>query len=1757
MCRSLTLFRALTHALATAVAVSAQNPVPTAPRASAPVAVPARPPIRADFKPPGPPDNAPAPWLTKATEIGGSKNHILQHRMYVPTKEKVDQVFYDLPVAVHIPVEIPFDGGVVNTFLDLDAVWGEPEVKARLPQYGGRFSSLEENGPPPWISHGDGVYRLDGAPIEEGTVGWELLRGDVTQFAPFTWQTRGPVPLMFNGKPIEMFKPGEGANPGRHLFADQFLSGPRVPFALREKRDGDGWNFHYDPTPVQFRKAKPGWYVFWFVVSSPYPFGVGNVPIRPDGTVQVKIRAHTLVTRLQRITEPNSPRSTLSIAEQRYLWEGRGEKPARLAVDQLTRAHTTEVPMTFHPDGWVLDRVEARPGGSREYLLKEKAGAAAAATFTQYPLEFSGAAQASGNGASIKGRMDVMRWEYSSGTPRAIKAAQRDVTFDVRLPARILDGGIGELTLTRTVVAEQGDLAVLRQVSDPLALRHVSRSDDYNGAWLSAVANNDYVGDKTRYLAEHAWKYGDAAGLKWLPYTKEPPASGVPWVFRFGGRHHRVQDAHSAEEFKIVEEDVGPMKLFAVECGPWIVEGHYRRLKDAANRGSAIDPNAVARVVEEKDPFWEWYPKHSRLLRDQLALVAGGSRSAAAFGERRAQLARTRARLLGALQGTETSWADVFQSAAPLAPGDLQTKHTRRRVQEITAELDVLRARISEIARTTQAAFERIDADITKTFWDPKLKEHFELSIWQSHWRKQAAQAKLRLALAFGDPGTFQEFVASLEGAALDADTRMMEASMLAQTGDMVGAWWALRRAAQVAPDRADVAERLRDLEVAFLRTAMEKSQGVIRDARKHFETYLGERGFNAREPNKPSPERDGWVAAIKAPFSESSREYALASITTGIVGSLSAILGDKPESEARTLAATETQMTTAWLGLQAILRLRLQGLTFGEIAKLNTGGLEAALTPRNVRGVAYDARQLRQLAVAIREALKLPEVQALVASSNFRPARAPGDTRRLLPGDYAADRADLDRGVAAGYWDPKDVGNTWAEWFGDITSAKNLVMLCLPHAVGRVGGGTLEGAAFWSTQEAQIVASAAQAGRVELGVPVVARMIGWDRAVETLGATGGGQWVLEGLERSIEYQQGLGSFDRRLWTASKALGGYLLSYSAQQAAKEKGGPWADLFVEGITLFAGDTERMKKLLAAGRRDYVREAARAIREQYLPQAQRQVVNLNAWRSEVKQLVDALEAQKAGKTLTDAHLKYLARYEVGQSARRIPNGLPSHDADIARHGASDALARNTRNGAFEAAETLGPDVTEEIAALQRSNQAVDDAITAIGDLGETVGAPALAVRPVAADRVVKNFVIARFAEPPRLQTGSALAEVQLALADRDGKKAAALLRELIADAREAAAAGKPLTRQEYPLAVLELQLQAAENIGQVAKLPRPSGVGAYAAEIADEELEAALRLPRKSLLEAVGEKPGATGSVAVAGTGQNRFAVKSIRYGEGTNFTDAEHVKRVAMEGEIVGGAVARALGIDVAASRLVVNESTREVLVVSRWIDGVRVDGLTPEQLLEIAPQLTEQKLFAQIIGNYDWKPDNVKLAGGRVAAFDLGAAATRGAEHHPMSSMLPLEGPDVFQGFWGRDHWVGRAYYYLSEPELAANLTPELRAFYAKIMFIESQLDARHTQSLIAKLKDFTAGNSVKARAAFERGFREVYRDEAKVRACVDQAVHELERKMLQIEPSAMEWNLRNGLPPPPSNLDITSPGLRRVQFTPRQVEEFVWRIAA
>jgi hypothetical protein len=378
--------------------------------------------------------------------------------------------------------------------------------------------------------------------------------------------------------------------------------------------------------------------------------------------------------------------------------------------------------------------------------------------------------------------------------------------------------------------------------------------------------------------------------------------------------------------------------------------------------------------------------------------------------------------------------------------------------------------------------------------------------------------------------------------------------------------------------------------ELVFLQIAKEKSQDAIRQARHGFYTYMMERGFKVdltleekeakakRAKAQAEAEQTSYIWWAWGKLPDIDGEAAWNWFTSGLFGAVSGVM-DKPGALADLVSTHDTEMTKAYFGLELMIRLRMRGYLFVRpdvvpplragmpatenkpiIRELTAQQILQAIPLRDTRGDLYTKERADEVIQCLRAAMQLPEVQALMKN----------------------DTLALKFGIEKNYWNPNDIGDTWIEYIGDITSVGNLIFMFLPVAVA----GKIPGGIYWGAEELWQLEKAEQFGHVITGTEAAARMLGWGKVITMLGKwEQGRETVLKLLKGYEDYTRAkewwekgarFGVADQLIHGVGKLIALLYFQYHVDEYAKEKGGPAAALAADFALFFVTDVEALTK-----------------------------------------------------------------------------------------------------------------------------------------------------------------------------------------------------------------------------------------------------------------------------------------------------------------------------------------------------------------------------------------------------------------------------------------------------------------------------------------------------------------------------------------------------------------------------------------------------
>ena len=1695
------------------------------------------------------PASGPAPFLTQLQRAHGQDAQGKPIWYLAPTQERIERPFQDVPFALNIPFEVPFDGGAVRLYLDINLVWEEAErryLEFKPAQPGGGVRGENWVNLYPMIG---GLFRMDGSDVQ----------GASHFQSEFDTRPDPGLKVQESARPIWINTGGS-----IYQFAGRMSGIQRPPFA-----DATWTNLPPGNNYLLLKPAKPGWYCFWIAFRTTL-FPPSSAPRnletptsgywpdfgRPDDSLRALFQVHTLVARHDPplMTSANEREMFPSRAVTDFLFRKVGPRPAVIVDEKLFSARSSELPLTIRRDGWVFVRAQAVPTKEGKELLDtemklENAGDTSADE--QFLDVKSQVLYTSAGGTLRLKRQQLYRDRKLPGTtpiPYATDAYEWNYEFPRELPdlgASHLQSSVTRQRLDNEAVARQRKLPLESPLyyGRPEMVAHHKSATLYNLRWAPLFP---LIG-RGRPEQPRGSAYQEAESKQWFSDqdSSSDQAASVPWRVRFLAEDFPWGDDSPLNQLpspnQVAFTNAGPLAVLKLNFGPWIVEGHFRRRKDPEPSGVITPRDPGTRVVDEKDPFWEWYVTFDRFLRERLAKVKEAQVTATTLGWELQPLLHLQQRLSQQIQegltaDTEAHAQDQFgemffadplsrhlaqadgvRAEALLTPSTA-TRIARQRQRLETERVKALRTDIDQLITDARKAHEEIVKELDRGLnlhgADPR---HFtDLRRWRKKYQELGETVAFELAQAAGDPQALQAALDEAKSGGLSANALVTTAQLARDNGDMVGSLFALRDALAQEPKHAQAADLLRQAESALIQSLLQKSAGALRNAHQAFSKYLDERGFP--EVDRATRLRGTWYGALYRPIG-STVEQAWQIFTTGAMGALSGIGSDSPlAARAQAHDASLEQFTRAWLGAQTVLRLRLRGHPLGEIATMDAGKLRAALPLQKTTGEPYTTREFNALGTAIHEALGYPELKALVDG----------------------DRTALAQALESAHWDQADAINTWAEWFFDITSMKNLGMLLLP--MSKANSGAFTGNRwFWNAQAQANLARGVESGEVLTGSHYLAQLTGLERTLRVAGGRPVGKSVLALLERKEKWEKGLSTAGSVSWTISKLVGTMLVQGYAINLTHEHLGPEAAFALEGLLLLSTDHDLVAKLLRErGVKPEI--VARAVRRALpeMDKAGQAVIDMEevlidgervwvAKRSgvpapvEAERRVASFRSQRGRETpaaVASANPTPPANRVLllegppqpssvtpAAAAEFIPGDDSVQNARFALNQALGEVENGVNSGALENAAKFKPSLQEAKEELAARAGRARQLATELEQTAESVEVPGF--RTILPERDLPTHP-----EPPRPAANSPVAALDDALEAGDRATAAKKLQTVLWEYEAAADAGIPLRVNELPKEQLQIRAEL------IAKLrPKPAagpGPQSYHPPILEDKLDDYLQLPRRKR-----ETQGSFGTVSDITTADgHEFVVKESFHttapapdapppasgslpatkppaaqlpetvgtpgrpptlGGTPTWSQAPFFREV--EGEVVSAAIRRALGLETPAMRVRLtwkDGQLDKVEYLYRRLKGPSAydaEKVGVHELYALREEFARDRTVAVLLGDYDRHIGNYIVQDGHLVAIDGGIADPRGWRY----GAAP-DHPRFVEGDLGLDHWHRRSHLFQK------NSVPETRVFGERQFLVESAMRYNHAKPMVDKVASKLSGDAPEIRAALEEAYTSIFK---------------------------------------------------------------------
>ena len=1499
-----------------------------------------------------------------------------------------------------------------------------------------------------------GLYRSDGRPLADGSV----FR-DVTWQADSSLQRKG---WFHESAPIPTW-----------------IDSPPPPavrmsaVGVETVKPGE-----FDQTPremfffpkILLKPAQPGPYVLWFYVRH-WGDRAGWQTELEAPTRTIALRVSLLVAGAERTFEgPDF---------FKYLFHG-GEKPPALD-DQLYRAYRLDVDLTLTRNGWIFDHTEAIP-------VRKDIGET---SITQGPLTASIDAKTSAGGPTVS-----LGLSTTTKDDKGAVVYQDAADWKVAFPASIDDVGVSDVVFTGTeshqAAAGYDAASSYKVVNWEQWLRGTVHGPEH-------YADGVYMVDETGCppfsgFAQDGQNLGSPAQVKkWrmgdCRPTRAAPADGKPYIARyFSQAPKRLDDP--------LTQKIGPQPIIVEQVGFWTVKGFYRRRSEADTpQVSGGERATAAEVVKNEDKFWEWYPGFSEKLEAARDVVETERTMALLLGMNVQNLRRSNRILLAAdMTIADGGWmADLFTLGDAPIPGDSDDAFTRR-MKMVRAQADELRETLEKIDASTKKAKDALATILAELdrACDAYSGTHPEVLMYRRKYTEMAQRLPLEFAVASGDLDAFKKAVEELSTAAASAQVRVWEAGLLVQRGDAIEALYALRDALSVEPGNLRARAMAAELEASLIGSSLRKAHGAIEDARAAFYKYMKERGFSKDEP------KNAWLGQLWSPLRNIDSEMAWSAFTSGASMLAVTLVGaDRAGEEQRGLSAYEASMTRAYLGLQTILRLTMRGHTVAEISKMTSAALQQALPLKHATGADYTPQEFAALGAMVQDAIKnLPDVQALASD----------------------DRVALQFAVGKNYWDPKDVGNTWAEWIGDLSSPKNLLLMLAPFSVASVGGRVVT-VEMWGWRLTAAEQSIMAGEGITRGTEVISTLVGWDRAMKALAGTRQAERLLVLLERMHKFEKGLGVLPRgasataelvatgqqAAWYGGKfvatmivqTMAGVAAEHAAQTVAGDRGGEVARFVVEAMMMLSQDHELMAKLLKSGVVE-PQKMRRLVHEQYLPvmrEAQQRIEQRFALKAELQAII---AARRQGRTLTPKESEALANAYAnrlvpeGKPADLIPNGDPIHDSEIATKRVVDEATSGSDPLASQYPASAAEKMEPRVRAKQKDlKDRVDKAEQLERDLVETQpGLPVTAAGTPSVERAeIPDWFRWSSKHPTPLGHKSTIPKVReadAALFDGETDRAIKLYEEVQTE----------ITYGSPESELLEQRLQFARSVLQT---PRPPA-GAAARELADiSEAEAERLFAREQVWRAT--EPCATGTFSKLYC-DGDYIIKEFEVGQNQTLDITPAYLEAFAQGEAVASDLGRALGLDVGAVRVRLVRDAQgnmaKAQFVYRRMGDKSLREVSTEMVFQFRKELAEMDVLANLLNDYDRHAGNYRLVDGRVVGMDFGLADPRGvrARGGGVLGIDPAQDArarSYLYGYRGRDHWFIRMRNELTDVQQAVRGdTVAARAENLHDLLAHESLRFKDAEPMVRKV-DALMADETRLRTILKESYRKVHATKAEL----------------------------------------------------------------
>lgn len=1594
-------------------------------------------------------------------EPGGGKRSV-----WVPTQAPLAFAWSDQPVAVHIPFKLEAPGWVrVIVFLQCEGLKKDHHMEAfnvLKPNTAVKLNSLSLS---PL-----GLMPLDDRPVvdlETGPEGIFIGTNETSRFnpaRPYPYErplrVEGDFPRLTRTKGVQRVYPVH----------------PKVG-AFQVTDDRGVWE---QPLSLMFSPAMPrGWYSLWVIVKPYDVWSVSGFQTNEQDLKELVEKKRRTENRQPAGQIPNSdgPRPVPDMPDKlegkiiATMFEVQGTdgvyyKPVQAAMGyEITgsqpgltafrRMKNVEVPLSYHRNGWVLEELRARLDYRKDILIGP-APKVVSSNRARTPEE------------TVGQTAFEHKEETSGATPTrgSVVLSENQATFDFLTQGPLLTGPLYTARKDQFRIQRQYTIDFPQRIMDQsvadIAISgqsSYSRTDGQTEGWnprwtldgtssLELTQKGLFHPDLDAEQRARSLERLPASSLELNPMLSRPMSEETyiqrhrtdPQCVLDAWLVQQVPDSGKAGPRQAVERmrigtDVGKdfyapperRTLGMGANGDGYVVAVYRRLSDtiANNQGTWIPGAATASSSESEayDGFYEWckddFFKDSNSLMVQRDALKGWS---AFVGLDTADMLRHHDILVGALRTAQESRHLSYSTARDwvLNYGQ-QVNLTEEAVARLKFDIRELGTKIADerdkVAREVDAYLAEVDKALALiTAQETRTREarqtRPELKRWRDYWEHDKAVVPALAFLTAGDLDRWEVHRHALSADMLTAETRFVLAEACIDHGRPVAGYLELRRLLRIDPDgpQADRTKALcATLEKQFLGQISGKIAGELQEARTQFAEYMASRGYD-ETPSDSLLDR--------------SFENFWQSVTTGPAASLRALLGGV-EADANLSLGKQESGTLIYIGLQTIKAMLAKGIPLNDIeGALGSRTWQTVLPMRKASGQWYDQSDYAGLGAAVRMAMRLPEIQALLQEDLT---------------SYEAELGEESLDVSTGVDTYLEASNAHMEMAFDALSVKNTAMIMLPFSVGTIGGKLAPGG-YWGFTSAGALAPATALGiEIRTGQEVMATWLGWERIIAMVNASRMGPRLNALLQKSYNFRNTGGTLWKASWTGARVTAEFFILYEMVNLAENAGGPKVAAAVDAIlSTFAYDPELCWNLLQ--RAKVPPQKVSSLVWRFTEESDRMFLRVEGTAAMVREIEKDLVYNPALRPLTTAgdiegKIQRLLSQEplfnrfipgrdmlvndefvLYKAIKAMHSGHPT-EARKAAHVAAELLTRAKE----QAGEVQGR--AERLKTYYAQLKAMGEQSPPIAGSLDAIRIVDLGMRP-ASRSSLKNSALELYEQADWLRfQGDFYGALQC--------YQASVLRW------EALAEGLPMPKEIaqglsdkllFTRKLLDAQhLTTGPDLAAMAAKNRAI-TRAEAQALADGI--ASGRIPMEKI------KIDSLNEVYRCTDGAQDFAVKYVVKRPGQS--DYDFIKGI--EAEMSVSSLQDLFGItgQRASIRKVASTpagTTGDVFeITTRWLDGPMLADLDSAQILVLKDQIANHKIFSLLLGDYDRHIKNYKVIDGQLVYLDAGVGNLRG----PTDALVDartlraqesqyLEGYYDLHWFGGRefggpiDHWWTRA----------------------------------------------------------------------------------------------------------------------------------------